>query len=502
MQNNIQKIVIVGGGTAGWMTAAAMGKLLKNRMCSITLVESAEVPTIGVGEATIPQLHLFNALLDLDEDEFVRETNATFKHGIQFVDWKHLGHEYIHPFGTIGLNFDGVDFHHYWLKTAKAEGIDRLDNYAFNCVAARENKMMRSVDVPNSPLNNIAYAFHFDAGLYVKWLKKFAISQGVERIEAHVNKVHLDNESGFIKTVELADGKQIEADLFIDCSGFKGLLIEEALHTGYESWSHLLPCDSAVVVPSKNTGQLYPYTRSWAQKAGWQWRIPLQHRTGNGHVFSSKYMSDAEAKDILLANIEGEPLAEPRFLRFQTGMRRKQWHKNCVAIGLSSGFIEPLESTSIHLIQSSISRLMSLFPDKHFDPVTIETFNKQADEEIRRIRDFIILHYHLTERQDTGFWRYCNNMEIPDYLQNKIELFKKSGRVFRENDELFNQSSWIAVMIGQGLMPEQYHPMADLLEQKEVSRRLAHVKQVIQQSVDRMPEHQTFIDQHCKSKMN
>jgi len=503
-QNNIENIVIVGGGTAGWMTAAAMGKLLDNRFYNITVIESAEIPSIGVGEATIPQLHLFNALLDLDEDEFVRETNATFKHGIQFKDWKTLGHDYIHPFGTIGLNFAGVDFHHYWLKTVKSKQVSdqesyKLDNYAFNCVAATENKMMRSVDVPNSPLNNIAYAFHFDASLYVKWLQKFAKSHGVTRIEAKVDNVNLDSQNGHISSVTLDDGKQVEGDLFIDCSGFKGLLIEEALQTGYESWRHWLPCDSAVVVPSENDGRIYPYTRSWAQSAGWQWRIPLQHRTGNGHVYASRFMSDDDAKQILLNNIEGKPLVEPRVLRFHTGMRRKQWNKNCVAIGLSSGFIEPLESTSIHLIQSNISRLMSLFPDKQFSQSNIDTFNAQAKEEILKVRDFIILHYKVTERSDSEFWRYCQNMDIPNYLTNKIKLFKDSGRVFRENDELFNQSSWISVMIGQGIVPDKYHPLADMLPQDEVDERLAHVKDIIQRSVDRMPSHEEFIEKNCKS---
>lgn len=505
-QNNIKNIVIVGGGTAGWMTAAAMGKLLKDSFSKITLVESAEIPTIGVGEATIPQLHLFNALLGLDEDEFVRETNATFKHGIQFKDWKSLNHDYIHPFGTIGVNFEGIDFHHFWLKTVKEKQANnnpnyKLDKFAFNCVAAAQNKMMRSINVPNSPLNNIAYAFHFDAGLYVKWLRKFALSHGVERIEATVKKVNINDENGHIDSITLKDDTCVEGDLFIDCTGFKGLLIEEALQTGYESWRHWLPCDSAVVVPSENSERIYPYTRSWAQTAGWQWRIPLQHRTGNGHVYASRFMSDEEAKDILLKNIEGKPLVEPRVLRFHTGMRRKHWNKNCVAIGLASGFIEPLESTAIHLVQSSISRLMSLFPDKRFNQTNIDTYNAQASEEMIKIRDFIILHYKVTERDDSPFWRFCQNMDIPDYLAKKIALFKESGRVFRENDELFNQSSWISVMIGQGIMPESYHPMADMLEQSEVDRRLAHVQQVIEQSVDRMPTHEEFIEQNCQSSL-
>ncbi|KMT64136.1 tryptophan halogenase family protein [Catenovulum maritimum] len=498
---SIEKIVIVGGGTAGWMTAAAMAKLIKKPNCTITLIESADIPTVGVGEATIPQIQLFNALLGIDENEFVKATQATFKHGIEFVNWKQNNHKYMHPFGTIGLNFEGVDFHHYWNKLNQTNQAGSIEDYAFNCVAAYNHKMMRSINVPNSPLNNIAYAFHFDAGLYAKWLRNFAEKNGVIRIENTVQEVKLDSKSGFINSVELADGQVVEGELFIDCSGFKGLLIEEALNTGYEHWGHWLPCDRAVVAPSKNVADPVPYTRSTAHGAGWQWRIPLQHRTGNGHVYSSRFMSDDEAKQTLLDNIEGQVLTEPRVVKFTTGTRRKHWNKNCVAIGLSSGFIEPLESTSIHLIQSSISRLMSLFPDKSFEKSVIDTFNSQTKLEVERIRDFIILHYKVTEREDTEFWRYCKNMEVPAYLEQKIKLFSQTGRIFRQDDELFNQSSWLAVMLGQGITPEAYHPLVDNLSLEEIRHRCDNIKKVIKESVERMPKQSEFINKFCRANL-
>ena len=499
-ENGVRKVLIVGGGTAGWMTAAAMGHLLSNKICDIQVIEASDIPTVGVGEATIPQIQLFNSLLGLDEDEFVRRTQATFKHGIEFVDWKSPGHSYMHPFGTIGLNFEGVEFHHFWLKMAQQGLGGDLQDYAFNSAAAKANKMMRSVNVPNSPLSNIAYAFHFDAALYVEFLKDYALQCGVKWKDGKVAEVKLEPDSGFIRSLTLASGESVEADLFIDCTGFRGLLIEQALKTGYQDWRHWLPCDSAVVVPSKNTSDPIPYTRSTAQTAGWQWRIPLQHRVGNGHVYSSRFMDDKQAEDILLANLEGEPLAEPRMLRFTGGMRNKMWHKNCVAIGLSAGFIEPLESTAIHLIQSSISRLMSLFPSRDFDQVDIDTFNRQAATEMERIRDFIILHYHVTERTDSEFWRYCREMPIPDTLQHKIDLFKANGRIFREDEELFNQTSWLSVMVGQGLMPKGYHPVADVLNEEQLMARLNNVKSVINQSLDYMPSHAEFIAQHCRAE--
>ncbi|WP_111979958.1 tryptophan halogenase family protein [Algibacillus agarilyticus] len=495
--NNIQKVVIVGGGTSGWMTAAALSKLFKNRLCEIELIESAEIPNVGVGEATIPQIQLFNQLLGIDENEFIRKTQATFKHGIEFVNWQKINHSYMHPFGTIGLNFEGVEFHHFWIKMAQLGKVGSIQDYAFNSVAGKAGKMMRSVNVPNSPLASISYAYHFDAGLYVKLLREVAEKNNTTRIESTVKQVNLNPENGFISSLSLANGQEVTGDLFIDCTGFRGLLIEGALHTGYQDWSHWLPCDSAVVAPSKLVNDPEPYTRSTAQPAGWQWRIPLQHRMGNGYVFSSKFTTDDEAKKILVDGIEGELLAEPRFLRFKGGMRNKYWNKNCVAIGLSSGFIEPLESTAIHLVQSSISRLMSLFPTKDFVQNDIDTYNQQAQVEMERIRDFIICHYKLTERDDTPFWRFCQHMDIPESLHKKIALFKSTGRVFREDEELFNQSSWVSVMLGQGLMPERYHPMVDVLPIDEIEKRMQNIQHVIKTSVEKMPTQAEFIASNC-----
>lgn len=507
MTEQIKKVLILGGGTAGWMAAAALGKLLKRSGIQVTLVESSDIPTVGVGESTIPQLHLFNTMLGIDEDEFVKATQATFKHGIKFKSWKQLGSDYIHPFGGIGIPLDGVDFYHHWLRLNKLGKVQSFDQYAFNSVAALNNKMMRSINAPNSPLNNIAYAFHFDAGLYAEFLKNYALDCGVEHIVATVEKVNLIHDSksdknGFIESIQVTGNKTLAADLFIDCSGFKGILIEQALNTGYQNWNHWLPCDSAVVVASESTSEPVPYTQSTAHSAGWQWKIPLQHRVGNGNVYSSRFMSDDEAKKILLENVRGNCLSEPRLLRFHTGVRQKQWNKNCIAIGLSSGFIEPLESTAIHLVQSSISRLMSLFPTRKFEQTDIDTFNRQAMDEMKAVRDFIILHYKVTERDDSTFWNYCRHMDVPESLQNKLDLFKTNGRVFRENNELFNESSWVAVMIGQGLLPKHYHPLSENLPIDEAEKRVEHIRKVIVKSVMRMPSHAEFIASNCKARFD
>jgi tryptophan halogenase len=500
LNNVIKDIVIVGGGSAGWMTAAALSTLLRFKDINIRLIESSQIANVGVGEATIPQLRLFNELLGLDEDDFVRKTHATFKHGIEFVNWKELGHAYMHPFGSLGLNFEGVEFHQYWLKMNQLGKADDLQAYSFNSTAAKAGKMMRSIQANNSPLANINYAFHFDAGLYVKFLKELAEEKGVQHTDAKITHVNLRDKDGFIESVTLDTGEVVKGQLFIDCSGFRGLLIEEALQTGYEDWSHWLPCDRAVAVPSESIEEPVPYTRSTAHTAGWQWRIPLQSRVGNGHVYSSKFMSDEEAEKILLDNIDGKPLQDPRVIKFKTGMRKKFWNKNCVAIGLASGFIEPLESTAIHLVQTGISRLMSLFPTLAFDQQDIDTYNRQSALDMERIRDFIILHYKVTERDDSAFWNYVRTMPIPEYLQNKIDLFKANGRIFREDEELFNQTSWLSVMVGQGLMPKGYHPMVDMLDEMQIQQRMNNVKDVIGKSVDYMPSQAQFIAENCASR--
>jgi len=499
MQENIKKILIVGGGTAGWMTAAALSKVIDHRFCTVQLVESEDIGTVGVGEATIPIIQIFNKLLDLDEDEFVRKTQGTFKLGIEFVNWTRIGQKYIHAFGDVGKDMDAVQFYHYWLKMAQLGKAEDLGRYTIAGVAAAKGKFMRPFDAGNSPLSNIAYAFHFDAGLYAKFLKEFSEQRGVLRKEGKVVATDLDSTTGFIKSVRLESGESIEADFFIDCSGFRGLLIEDALKTGYDDWSHWLPCDRAWAVPCESAEHLTPYTRSTAHAAGWQWRIPLQHRTGNGHVFSSKFMGEDEARSILLNNLDGKPLAEPKLLRFVTGKRKKIWNKNCLSIGLSSGFMEPLESTSIHLIQSSIGRLMSFFPNKSFDQVDIDEFNRQADFEVEKIRDFLILHYHATERNDSEFWNYCRTMPIPPQLTQKIEQFQKNGRIFRNSNEMFSDLSWLEVMYGQGIRPKAYHPLVDRMSEDEIAMRLESVKSVIDKSVDYMPTHEQFIAANCKA---
>ncbi|ABD80358.1 tryptophan halogenase family protein [Saccharophagus degradans] len=497
MNNNIKKILIVGGGTAGWMAAAAMGKLLKSRLCDIELIESEEIGTVGVGEATIPQLQLFNKLLEIDEDEFVRETSGSFKLGIQFVNWGEIGSSYIHAFGDVGKNMEGIPFYHYWLRAFNSGLATHIDDYTLSSLACHQERFMRSVDAGNSPLSNIAYAYHFDATKYAKYLRKYAESKGVVRTEGKVVETVL-HDDGFIKGVRLESGEFKEADLFVDCSGFRGLLIEEALKTGYEDWSHWLPCNAAVAVGCESSGDPLPYTRATAHSAGWQWRIPLQHRIGNGHVFCEKYMGEDEATSILLNNLDGAPIGTPRTLRFKTGHRKKFWNKNCVTLGLASGFMEPLESTSIHLVQTALAKLFSFFPNKNFDEVDIDEYNRQTQFEYERIRDFLILHYCATNRNDSEFWNYCRTMDLPEALVQKMDQFKCNGRIFRHNYELFSDLSWFEVMLGQGIMPSGYSPLVDVFSDEELKRRMDSIKGVVQRSVEKMPKHQEFINLHCK----
>lgn len=496
----IRDILIVGGGTAGWMAAAAFSHVFKQHHCRVRLVESDHIGTVGVGEATIPVIQKFNQMLGIDEFDFVRKTQGTFKLGIQFVNWGQVGNSYIHPFGPYGMNMGYLSFYHYWLRAqAQGQSIDPGE-YSIGIQAALRGKFMPPAKMPNSPLSHISYAYHFDAGLYAKYLRSFAEARGVERIEGEVERVILRPSDGFIEQLSLKDGQVLEAQLFIDCTGFRGLLIEQAMNTGYDDWTHWLPCDTAVTVPTKNISDPLPYTRSIAHAAGWQWRIPLQHRTGNGHVFSSKYMDKDTARAILLEHLEGEVLAEPRFIHFKTGMRRKFWNKNCVAIGLSSGFLEPLESTSIHLIQSSISKLMALFPPPGFPQENIDKYNELLTSEFAFVRDFIILHYKVSQRTDSQFWDYCRLMDIPESLQRKLDLYQSTGRIFRDNNELFDEVSWFAVMQGQGMIPEQYHPLVDQLEQTEFDRIMAEIKAVIDRSALAMPDQAEYIRKHCQSQ--
>ena len=499
---NIEKIVIAGGGTAGWMTAAAFSKVLGKDYADIRLIESESIGTVSVGEATIPQISMFNSLLGIDENDFVKKTQATFKLGIEFIDWNKKGERYIHPFGDHGNDMDAIQFHHYWLKMRQLGKVPALEEYSLAAVAARQGRFMRPKDMGNSPISEINYAFHFDATLYAAYLRDYAEQRGVTRTEGKISDVLLRNSDGFIDSLLLENGERIDADLFIDCTGFRGLLIEGALKTGYDDWSEVLPCDTAVAMPciAKGSGKQYPYTQSFAQDAGWIWRIPLQHRIGNGYVYPSKFVSDDEAQSILRRHLESDPIAEPNFLKWKTGVRKKGWNKNCIAIGLSAGFVEPLESTGLHLIQAAIAKFLGHFPHNGFDQIDIDTYNKQTKTELEYIRDFIVLHYKATERDDSEFWRFCKDMEIPPRLRAKMDLFAANGRVHREDNEMFNEPSWLAVMNGQGITPRGYHPLVDVVEEKEIERRLAHIYSVIHKSAKIMPMQDDFIKEHCKAE--
>lgn len=496
----IRSIAIVGGGSAGWIAAAALSHTLKDRFTRIVLIESPEIGTIGVGEATIPPIRTFNTLLGIDEDDFVRHTQATFKLGIEFRNWATKGHVYYHPFGTYGTPFEKVAFHHYWLKLRQLGDDTPLADYSLSSTAARLGKFIRPVQDPKLVLSSLSYAFHFDAGLYARYLQEYSHVHGVTRVERKIVDVRLRAEDGFIESLLLDDGETVEADLFIDCSGFRGLLIEGALKTGYHDWTHWLPCDRAVAVPSKSVRGLTPYTRSTAHDAGWQWRIPLQHRTGNGHVYCSNFISDDEATATLMRTLDGRPLAEPRLLRFTTGRRKVFWNKNCVALGLASGFMEPLESTSIHLVISGITQLLAVFPDRQFSAVDIAEYNRILITECEQIRDFITLHYHATARDDTPLWDYCRTMEIPDSLRYRIDLFRSNGRVTFSDRELFVESNWLSVMTGQNIWPRGYDPLADVLAVDEVRHRLERTKALIRQTAEAMPTHEQFIAKNCRAE--
>jgi tryptophan halogenase len=491
----IRSIAIVGGGTAGWMTAVSLAKFFKT-LVSIRLIESEQIGIVGVGEATIPPIMHFIRAAGIDENELIRKTQATFKLGIEFKDWTRIGHSYMHPFGQTGFDMGPVPFSAYWQKAHRAGGTARLEEHSLEAAAAYAGKFMRPVQAPNSPLEKITYALHFDASLFARYLRGIAEAAGVRRTEGRVKSVALQSDNGFIRALTLESGEEIAADLYIDCSGFRGLLIEDALHTGYEHWNHWLPCDRAAAVPCERTGALSSYTRSTAKAAGWQWRIPLQHRIGNGYVYSSGFLSDTQARAELLSSIEGKAHAEPLQLQFATGRRKRFWNKNCVAIGLSSGFLEPLESTSIHFIQRGIALLLSYFPDRNFNTADIDRYNKIIAAEYERVRDFLVLHYSMTER-DGEMWRYCRNVDQPDSLKEKIELFRSHGRLLREDNELFPLQSWLYVFVGQNVMPESDDPVADILDLRQVGDNLANIRNVIRQCAQAMPTHEEFIAKNC-----
>ncbi len=493
----IRRVVIVGGGTAGWMSAAALSQLL-GPGTSVRVVESDEIGIIGVGEATIPHIKVFNEALGIDENEFLKATQGTFKLGIEFLNWGARGDRYTHGFGKVGHEYQGVPFHHWWLRL-KAEGVvETLAPYSINTAAPAQAKFMRArPDLAGSPLADIAYAFHFDASLYARFLRRHAEGHGAVRTEGRIVQVEQHAGTGFITAVVLQSGERVEGDFFIDCSGLRGLLIEQTLKAGYEDWSHWLPVDTAIAVPSEPVQPLLPLTRSTAHGAGWQWRIPLQHRIGNGHVFSSSFIGEDEARRVLLDHLDGRPLADPRTVRFVTGRRRTFWVKNCVAVGLASGFLEPLESTSIHLIQTAVTRILAFFPHAGFDAADIAEYNEQTRFEYERIRDFIVLHYHATERSDTDFWNHVRTMSVPDTLRHKIELFRSNGRIFREGQELFAELSWLQVMVGQRILPRGWHPFASLPPRAEVEDLVRNVGQVIAKCVQVMPTQAEFIAAEC-----
>ncbi len=496
MDRKIRSVLIVGGGTAGWMAAASLVRFLENMNVRVRLVESEQIGTVGVGEATIPPIMDFIRQLGIDENDIVRRIKATFKLGIAFRDWTGPGDFYFHPFGPTGFGMGSVSFPAYWLKMFLEGKAARLEEYSVQAVAAEQDKFVRPVHAPNTPLNKITYALHFDALLFARYLRQFAEARGVERTEGKVRHVSLRPEDGFIESVSLENGDRIEADLFIDCSGFAGVLIEQALETGFEDWSRWLPCDRALVVHSEHAAAPSPYTLVTARDAGGQWRIPLQHRVGNGHVYCSSFIDGDKAMDTLLASLEGRPLTDPLSLRFTPGRRRKAWNKNCIALGLASGFLEPLEATGIHLIQRGIAMLLKFFPDRDFAQADTERYNRILEFEFGRVRDFLLMHYIHTERGG-AFWDHCRKLPLTGSLQEKIELFRSHGRILREDTELFPVQSWLSVMIGQNIVPRSYDPMADSLDPRKIEAKLDEIRAKAKQCADAMPPHQDFIDKYC-----
>jgi tryptophan halogenase len=495
----IEHIIIVGGGTAGWMAAAALSRIRAGRPVTITLIESEEIGTVGVGEATIPPFLDFNRLLEIDERDLLSMVQGSFKLGIQFVNWGKIGDSYIHPFGNYGYQVDGISFHHVWHKYQQAGDKRPIQVFNVETMAAHFGRFARTEDYQRDDLPPVNYAYHIDAGRYARYLRNYAEARGVVRREGKISDVTLDNESGFVSSVTMENGDVLKGDLFIDCSGFRGLLIEQALKTGYDDWSNYLPCNRAVALPclrEDGSGPL-PYTRATAHSAGWQWQVPLQHRNGNGHVYCNEYMSDDEAHSILINNIAGKPGAEPNFLRFVTGRRKKFWNKNVVALGLASGFMEPLESTSLHLVNTGINKLIALLSLDGVTQAQEDAFNRLTGKEYARIRDFLILHYNSTTRDDSPFWNYCRNMPVPDSLTEKVELFRQNGQIFREDDELFTETSWAAVMMGQGIKMGGHNAMADAVREPNTRREIDEMEKSIQFVVQHMPSHGEYLNRYC-----
>jgi tryptophan halogenase len=485
-----QRIVVAGGGTAGWMAAAALARTMGDAI-DLTLIESDAIGTIGVGESTIPPIVLFNRLLGIGEADFMRATQATFKLGINFENWKDVGESYFHSFGTTGKDHWSAGFQHFWMHGLTQGHSHSYDEYCLELKAALESKFAH---LPEDRMN---YAYQLDSSLYAAFLRKLAEADGAKRIEGRIAKVEIDSETGNIAALLLDGDRRIEGDLFIDCTGFRALLIEGALHVGFDDWTHYLPCDSATAVQTASVRPPVPYTRAIAHDAGWQWRIPLQHRQGNGIVYCSRYLDKDAALERLLGSVEGDVLTEPNVIRYTTGVRRKQWHRNCVAVGLSGGFMEPLESTSIHLIQRAVLRIIRMLPAGPVSARDIAEFNDQQLADMDQIRDFLILHYKVTERRDSAFWRHCAALPIPDSLEQKIELFRESGRVFRKNEELFVENSWVQVMMGQGITPRSYHPIATKLSAEELTAFLSAQREYVARTVAGLPDQQSYIARYC-----
>jgi len=485
----VQNIVVVGGGTAGWTAAASISRLIGANL-NVVLVESDAIGTVGVGEATIPPFLTMHRLLKIDEADFLSRVQGTFKLGICFENWRDIGHDYIHSFGYTGQGCWAAGFHHFWLKARKLGFGEDYGRYSRELMAARTNKFGLVQE------DGLSYAYHIDATSYAKYLRQLAEQDGVTRVEGKIVDVR-QTESGDISELVLESGQVVKGDLFIDCSGFVSLLLGKTLGTEFEDWTHWLPCDRAIAVQTRAVGEPIPYTRSIARESGWQWRIPLQTRVGNGLVYCSEFMSDDEARHALLGNVEGETITEPRELRFRTGQRVKHWNRNCIALGLAAGFIEPLESTSIHLIQRGVIRLIQMFPYDGIVESDRAEFNRQMDTEVRFIRDFIIMHYHVTERTDSEFWRRCRAMEIPDTLRHRLDLFRETGRVFDSIGDIFVENSWTQVMLGQGIEPKSYHTIVDMMDDQELRQFMQIQRQNVDVVLNQLPTHQQFLERYC-----
>ena len=489
----VRRVVVAGGGTAGWIAAMALARQLRG-LIEVTVVESDAIGTVGVGEATIPTIRAFHDLLRIDERAFMSATQASFKLGVRFENWGRVGDRYIHAFGTTGMKTWVAEFQHFWLQARSEGDVAPIGAYCLEHEAAAAGRFAQDRE---SPLN---YAYHLDAGLYAQFLRRIAETEGARRVEGKIARVDQHGESGDIAALVLEDGQRIEGDLFIDCTGFRGLLIEQTLQTGYEDWTHWLSTDSAIAVQTEATGPAPPYTRAIAHRAGWRWQIPLRNRVGNGLVFASEHLSDDEAQAMLAESVEGTILTEPRVIRFRAGRRRKAWNRNCIAFGLSSGFVEPLESTSIHLIMIGVTRLMQLFPFAGVNEALARRYNDLSQRELEGIRDFIILHYHLNQRDDSAFWRRCREMEIPDSLAHRIALFRENAQAYQASDELFRVDSWVQVMLGQRLEPQACHQMGRLMSGEQLRGALDALKGNIAGAVARLPGHQQFLDSYCPAE--